>query len=128
MSEKSRWIILILSLVTLYSVGYIVYTNTTTGHLIFGVIPEFLVYLISGYFISSVLIEILVGEPSNRNLKQSLTKALKLLFFFILFVMAYWLIYKYIILANGLKDTFIGKNSYLILLILIIFCGMRFAK
>lgn len=128
MTKKSRWIVLTISLVFIYAIGYFVYINTTTDKLILGVIPEFLVYLISGYFISSILIEILVGESPNRNIKRALIKSLILLLFFISFIVVYWIFYKYIIIANELKNTFIGDNSYLILLMIMIFLGIKFAN
>lgn len=128
MTKKSRWIVLTISLVFIYAIGYFVYINTTTDKLILGVIPEFLVYLISGYFISSILIEILVGESPNRNIKRALIKSLILLLFFISFIVVYWIFYKYIIIANDLKNTFIGDNSYLILLMIMIFLGIKFAN
>lgn len=73
MNKKARWIILIISLIVVYGLGYFVYINIATGKPIFGVIPEFLVYIICGYFITSILIEFLVSESSS-NVKKVLLK------------------------------------------------------
>lgn len=127
MSRKFRWILLIINLIVVYGLGYFLYINIATGKPIFGVIPEFLVYIICGYFITSILIEVLVGE-SFSNIKKSIVKALILLLFFIIFTLIYWLFYKYVILFNELQNTFIGEKSYLVFLMIMIFLGIRFAN
>ena len=87
-----------------------------------------LLYLIPVYFITSILIELLIIEAPDRQVKRALLKALLLLSFFILYGVAYWAFNKYIIVANQLEHTFIAENVHLIFLILAIFFGIKFAQ
>ena len=128
MNKKARWIILIISLIVVYGLGYFVYINIATGKPFLGVIPEILLYLIPVYFITSILIELLIIEAPDRQVKRALLKALLLLSFFILHGVAYWAFNKYIIVANQLEHTFIAENVHLIFLILAIFFGIKFAQ
>jgi len=128
MNKKARWIILIISLIVVYGLGYFVYINIATGKPFLGVIPEILLYLIPVYFITSILIELLIIEAPDRQVKRALLKALLLLSFFILYGVAYWAFNKYIIVANQLEHTFIAENVHLIFLILAIFFGIKFAQ
>lgn len=128
MNKKARWIILIISLIVVYGLGYFVYINIATGKPFLGVIPEILLYLIPVYFITSILIELLIIEAPDRQVKRALLKALLLLSFFILYGVAYWAFNKYIIVANQLEYTFIAENVHLIFLILAIFFGIKFAQ
>ena len=57
-----------------------------------------------------------------------LGKALILLLSFLAFTVIYWLFYKHIIIANELKNSFIGKNSHFIFIWLMIFFGIKFAN
>ena len=52
MNKKARWIILIISLIVVYGLGYFAYINIATGNPILGVIPEILLYLTPIYFIT----------------------------------------------------------------------------
>ena len=128
MNKKARWTILIISLIVVYGLGYFVYINIATGKPVLGVIPEILLYLIPVYFITSILIELLIIEAPDRQVKRALLKALLLLSFFILYGVAYWAFNKYIIVANQLEHTFIAENVHLIFLILAIFFGIKFAQ
>ena len=128
MNKKARWIILIISLIVVYGLGYFAYINIATGNPILGVIPEILLYLTPIYFITSILIELLIIEAPDRQVKRALLKALLLLSFFILYGVAYWAFNKYIIVANQLEHTFIAENVHLIFLILAIFFGIKFAQ
>ena len=128
MNKKARWIILIISLIVVYGLGYFAYINIATGKPFLGVIPEILLYLIPVYFITSILIELLIIEAPDRQVKRALLKALLLLSFFILYGVAYWAFNKYIIVANQLEHTFIAENVHLIFLILAIFFGIKFAQ
>lgn len=128
MNKKARWTILIISLIVVYGLGYFVYINIATGKPFLGVIPEILLYLIPVYFITSILIELLIIEAPDRQVKRALLKALLLLSFFILYGVAYWAFNKYIIVANQLEHTFIAENVHLIFLILAIFFGIKFAQ
>lgn len=78
-------------------------------------IPEILAYIVPAYFITSILIEVLLNDIPNKNVKLMLGKALILLLSFLAFTVIYWLFYKNIIIANELENTFIGKNSHFIL-------------
>lgn len=69
MNKKARWIILIISLIVVYGLGYFVYINIATGKPFLGVIPEILLYLIPVYFITSILIELLIIEAPDRQVK-----------------------------------------------------------
>ena len=128
MNKKARWIILIISLIVVYGLGYFAYINIATGKPFLGVIPEILLYLIPVYFITSILIELLIIEAPDRQVKRALLKALLLLSFFILYGVAYWAFNNYIIVANQLEHTFIAENVHLIFLILAIFFGIKFAQ
>lgn len=128
MKKKAKWIILIISLIVIYGLGYFAFINMATGRPFLGVIPEILLYLIPAYFITSFLIELLIGEASERQVKRALLKALLLLCFFILYGVIYWAFNKYIILANQLEHTFIAKNAHLIFLMLAIFLGIKLAQ
>ena len=114
MNKKLRWIILIVSLAFLYVIAYFIFIKTSTGKPIFGEIPEISAYIIPTYFITSILIEILLGDTLNRNVKLIIGKALILLLSFLIFTVIYWLFYKNIIISNELKNTFIGNNSHFI--------------
>jgi len=128
MNKKARWIILIISLIVVYGLGYFAYINIATGTPLLGVIPEILLYLTPIYFITSILIELLIGEAPHRQVKKAVIKALLLLCFFILFALTYWAFHKYIILENQLEPTFISENAHLIFLMLAIFFGIKFAQ
>ncbi|MDC4585388.1 MULTISPECIES: hypothetical protein [Acinetobacter] len=128
MNKKAKWIILIISLPVVYGLGYFAYINIATGKPFLGVIPEMLLYLIPAYFITSILIELLIGDAPNKQVKKALFKALLLLCFFILFAVIYWAFYKYIILSNQLKHTFMAENIHLIFLMLAIFLGIKLAQ
>lgn len=128
MNKKAKWIILIISLPVVYGLGYFAYINIATGKPFLGVIPETLLYLIPAYFITSILIELLIGDAPNKQIKKALFKALLLLCFFILFAVTYWAFHKYIILSNQLKHTFMVENIHLIFLMLAIFLGIKLAQ
>ncbi|WOE33248.1 MULTISPECIES: hypothetical protein [unclassified Acinetobacter] len=128
MNKKAKWIILIISLTVVYGLGYFAYINIATGKPFLGVIPEILLYLTPLYFITSLLIELLIGEVPNRQVKRALLKVLLLLCFFILYALTYWAFHKYIIIANKLEHTFMAENVHLIFLILTIFLGIKFAQ
>lgn len=128
MNKTIRRLMLFASLACLYGMGFLIYINTSTGQVLFGVIPEFLVYLIFTYFISSILIEIMTGEEPFKNVKVALKKASILLVVFLLYAVTYWLFYKYIIIANHLENTLLGEHSYLIFIFLMVFFGIRFSK
>jgi len=128
MNKKAKWIILIIGLPVVYGLGYFTYINIATGKPFLGVIPEILLYLIPAYFITSILIELLIGEAPNKQVKRALLKALLLLCFFILFGVTYWAFNKYMILANQLEHTFIAENAHLIFLMLAIFLGIKLAQ
>lgn len=128
MKEKLRWIILVVSLVFLYGIAYFIFINTSTDKPIFGGIPEILAYIVPTYFITSFLIEVLLNDIPNKNVKLMLGKALILLISFLAFTVIYWLFYKNIIIANEVENTFIRKNSHFIFIWLMIFFGIKFAK
>lgn len=128
MNKKAKWIILIISLPVVYGLGYFAYINIATGKPFLGVIPEILLYLIPAYFITSILIELLIGDAPNKQVKKALFKALLLLCFFILFAVIYWAFHKYITLSNQLKHTFMAENIHLIFLMLAIFLGIKLAQ
>ena len=67
MNQKLRWIILFVSLAFLYGIAYFIFINTSTGKPIFGVIPEVLAYIVPAYFITSILIEVLLNDIPNKN-------------------------------------------------------------
>lgn len=128
MKEKLHWIILVVSLVFLYGIAYFIFINTSTGKPILGGIPEILAYIVPTYFITSFLIEVLLNDIPNKNVKLMLGKALILLISFLAFTVIYWLFYKNIIIANEVENTFFGKNSHFIFIWLMIFFGIKFAK
>ncbi|EPF71929.1 hypothetical protein [Acinetobacter rudis] len=128
MNKTIRRLMLFASLVCLYGMAFLIYINTSTGLVLFGVIPEFFVYLIFTYFISSILIEIMTGEEPFKNVKVALKKASILLVVFLLYAVTYWLFYKYIIVANHLENTLLGEHSYLVFIFLMVFFGIRFSK
>lgn len=128
MNKTIRWIILIISVVVIHSIGYLTFLNMATGKPLLGVIPEILLYLIPAYFVTTILIELLLGKEPNRNIKRALIKAIVLLIFFILFGVVYWIFYHYLIFPNQLEHTVIGEKSYLIFLFLMIFCGIKFTN
>ncbi|EHU1484297.1 MULTISPECIES: hypothetical protein [Acinetobacter] len=128
MNKKAKLIILIISLPVVYGLGYFIYINIATGKPFLGVIPEMLLYLIPAYFITSILIELLIVEAPNKQIKRALLKASLLLCFFILFGVTYWAFNKYIILANQLEHTFIAENAHLLFLMLAIFLGIKFSQ
>lgn len=128
MNKKAKWIILIISLTVVYGLGYFVYINIATGKPFLGEIPEILLYLIPAFFITSLLIELLIGEAPNRQVRKALLKALLLLCFFILYALTYWAFHKYIILANQLQHTFMAENVHLIFPILAIFLGIKLSQ
>lgn len=72
MNKKAKWIILIISLPVVYGLGYFAYINIATGKPFLGVIPEMLLYLIPAYFITSILIELLIGDAPNKQVKALL--------------------------------------------------------
>lgn len=128
MKEKLRWIILVVSLAFLYGIAYFIFINTSTGKPIFGIIPEFLAYIVPTYFITSILIEVLLNDIPKNNIKLMLGKALILLLSFLVFTVIYWLFFKNIIIANELENSFIGKNAHFIFIWLMIFFGIKFAN
>lgn len=128
MKEKLRWIILVIGLAFLYGIAYFIFINISTGKPIFGVIPEVLAYIVPIYFITSILIEVLINDIPNNNMKLILGKSLILLLYFLAFTVVYWIFYKYIIIANELKKSFIGKNAHFIFIWLMIFFGIKFSN
>ena len=128
MSKKVRWIILLISVPLVYGLGYFTYTNIATGQPFLGVIPEMLLYLIPAYFITSILVELLINDTPHKQVKNALFRALLLLCFFILFAVTYLAFHKYVILTNQLEHTFIAENAHLIFVMLAIFLGIKLAQ
>ena len=123
-----KLIVLIISLISIYAGGYFIFTQTATGQPIAGVIPEVIFYIVPGYFISSLLIELLAGENEKSHIKYAMIKAAVLLGFFLGFALLYILFHQYVILAFDLKETLLGQYSDLIFLIPMIFLGIKVAQ
>lgn len=128
MSQKIRWILFIVGLALIYGLAYFIFINTNASAPIFGVIPIITLYIIPIYFISSFLIEFTVGTSNPRNLIAAFKKAFILLAFFLILSGIYLLFYKYILIANHIENTFIGKNAYFIFIGVMVFLGMKFGN
>ena len=127
-NKTIKLVVLIISLISIYAGGYFIFTQTATGQPIAGVIPEVIFYIVPGYFMSSILIELLAGENEKSHIKCAMIKAAVLLGFFLVFALFYILFYQYVILAFDLEQTLLGQYSDLIFLIPIIFLGIKIAQ
>lgn len=127
-NKKFKYIHLIGSLALLYRLTYLIFIKTTNRNYFFGVIPEILIYVISVYFISCILVEIILEKSHPRNLKIALKNAFILLAFLLMYCGIYLMFHKYVITPKHLEDTFFGNIANFIFLFFMIFSVMRLSK
>lgn len=128
MNEKFKFIHLIVALALLYGVTYFIFIKSTNGEYFFGFIPQVPVYIITVYFISSILIEITLEKNHVKNLKLSLKKAFILLVALSMYCGIYLLFYKYMITSKHPEGTFFGNITDFIFLFILVFLAIKLSK
>lgn len=128
MLKKYRWLVLVVGLTLLYGLAYFIFKQTATGEAFGGVIPEFIIYLLPVYFMSSLWVELILAEGPAKHLGLALKKALMLLGMLMLYAVIYFLFSHYVVVPFQLKDSLWDTIANLTLLFLFVFCLMKAAQ
>ena len=127
-NKTMRWVVLSISLVGIYGLGYFTYIHIATGQPVAGIIPEIVLYILPVYFVTSLLIEFLLGESSYSHFKRAVMNATLWLVFIILVALLYLIFFQYLISDYALQHTWLGEYGHLIFIFLLTFVGIKFGQ